>query len=44
MKYRNYGPSPDDFDTEEEYEAALEAWESALDDAIEEYRERRREE
>lgn len=44
MKYLNsYGPMPSDYDTEEEYQEALEAYESALSEAEDEYIERRRE-
>lgn len=44
MSWKNCGPSREEYDTEEEYQEALEAYESALDDYVEEYLERRREE
>ena len=44
MKFFNYGPSRSNYDTEEEYQEAADAWDAAEDDAAEEYIERRREE
>ena len=44
MKNHYYGPCRSNYDTEEEYQEAVDAWDAAEDDATEEYIERRREE
>lgn len=35
--YRYTPPDPEDYDSEEEYQRAVEAWESAEEDGAEEY-------